>query len=156
MSHYQQTVHFPDNYSSSFTTPLQTFEDISNYELPEQRAPTPTTPILNKKFFKELFVFEENDRDKKQLKREFKSMLQLYGGRINFKNLIDFYLNSSELFTESLKKVDANRILEGISKSLDSEHFTEKVVKMLCLNQAMIKIHREYMTLLDHQNLIID
>jgi Ca2+-binding EF-hand superfamily protein len=40
------------------------------------------------KGFKELFSFEENDRDKKQLKKDFKKMDKEHKGKLKFKHLI--------------------------------------------------------------------
>ena len=49
-------------------------EDISQY--------------LNKKDFKELFSFQENDRTKKELRRDFTLLNQSCEGQIKFKHLI--------------------------------------------------------------------
>jgi hypothetical protein len=43
---------------------------------------------LNKKDFKELFSFQENDRTKKELRRDFQLLNQTCQGQIKFKNLI--------------------------------------------------------------------
>jgi Ca2+-binding EF-hand superfamily protein len=48
--------------------------------------------------FKELFKFEENERDKKDLKKDFKKLDKKHNGKLKFKHLIDFYLTSSEQF----------------------------------------------------------
>ena len=46
--------------------------------------------------FKTLFKFDENDKSKKELKKEFKKMDKKHKGNLKFKHLIDFYLTSSE------------------------------------------------------------
>lgn len=40
------------------------------------------------KEFKELFSFEENERDKKQLKKDFKRMEKKNSGKVKFKHLL--------------------------------------------------------------------
>ena len=44
---------------------------------------------ISKQAFKELFAFEDNDRDKKQLKKDFKKIEKLNkGGSVKFKHLL--------------------------------------------------------------------
>ena len=43
---------------------------------------------ISSKAFKELFAFEENDRDKKQLKKDYKKMEKKNNGKVKFKHLI--------------------------------------------------------------------
>ena len=43
---------------------------------------------MNKKDFKELFRYEENDRDKKALKKEWKKLDKLHKKELEFKHII--------------------------------------------------------------------
>ena len=43
---------------------------------------------LTKRDFKELFRFEENDRDKRELKKEFKAIDKRFKSKIQFKDFI--------------------------------------------------------------------
>ena len=43
---------------------------------------------LSKRDFKELFRFEENDRDKRELKKEFKAIDKKFKSKIQFKDFI--------------------------------------------------------------------
>ena len=64
--------------------------------------------------YNELFGYEENDRDKKMLKKDYRA-LKNFHGKIKFKNLlgkypfhhqpfpIDFYLTSANQFEDTLK-----------------------------------------------------
>ncbi len=47
-----------------------------------------TPKIINYKSFKELFQFEENDRDKKEMKKDYKRIEKEHKGKIKFKHLI--------------------------------------------------------------------
>jgi hypothetical protein len=77
--------------------------------------------------FREIFDFEENDRNRKDLKRDYKA-LEADHKSVKFKHLIgmkyslpshhsfiDFYLTSSEDFGHSLKAVDSRRVLESLN-----------------------------------------
>ena len=68
--------------------------------------------------FKDLFAFEENDRDKKQLKKDYKRLEKENKNKVKFKHLIgkidhilvtliDYYLQSSEQFGGHLKHINA-------------------------------------------------
>lgn len=108
--------------------------------------------------FREIFDFEENDRNRKDLKRDYKA-LEADHKTVKFKHLIgkwltflnhsiDFYLTSSEDFGHSLKAVDSKRVLESLNmqesssneeESGDSQDnqissFNEKLVRVICLN----------------------
>ena len=43
---------------------------------------------MNKKDFKELFRYEENDRDKKALKKDWKKLDKLHKKELEFKHII--------------------------------------------------------------------
>mgnify|MGYP006889572470 CR=1 FL=1 len=44
--------------------------------------------VLSKRDFKELFRFEENDRDKKQQKKEFRRLDKQHRGKLQFIHLV--------------------------------------------------------------------
>ena len=46
---------------------------------------------ISKSAFKELFAFEENDRDKKRIKKDFKKIEKKHKGTVKFKHLIGKY-----------------------------------------------------------------
>lgn len=118
--------------------------------------------------FREIFDFEENDRNRKDLKRDYKA-LEADHKSVKFKHLIglkyslpshsfiDFYLTSSEDFGHSLKAVDSRRVLESLNMQENSSNeeesgesqdnqissFNEKLVRVICLNQAIDKYQRE-------------
>ncbi len=52
--------------------------------------------FLTKRDFKELFRYEENDRDKKALKKDWKKLDKWFKSELKFKDIIDFYLGSSD------------------------------------------------------------
>ena len=80
---------------------------------------------------------------------------------INIINLhIDFYLTSSEDFGHALKAVDSRIVLDSLAINIDDDeshdsqndsytedttitHFNEKLVRVICLNQAIDKYQRE-------------
>lgn len=61
-----------------------------------------------------MFKFDENERDKKDLKKDFKTLNKKHNGKVKFKHLIDFYLTSSEEFAVSLENIDTGKILDGL------------------------------------------
>jgi Ca2+-binding EF-hand superfamily protein len=106
--------------------------------------------------FKELFSFEENERDKKHLKKDFKRIEKKHSGKVKFKHLIgthpfssnasiDFYLTSSSQFGDSMKAIDTGRILDGLDSEKDG--FNEKILKLVCINQIAAKMEQELATL---------
>jgi hypothetical protein len=117
--------------------------------------------------FREIFDFEENDRNRKDLKRDYKA-LEADHKTVKFKHLIgtkifvtyfylDFYLTSSEDFGHALKAVDSRKVLESLNMQENSSNeeesgesqdnqissFNEKLVRVICLNQAIDKYQRE-------------
>jgi hypothetical protein len=57
--------------------------------------------ILEKRFvtkedFMGLFKYDENDRDPRELNKEFKLLEKKFKNKFQFKHLIDFYLGSSD------------------------------------------------------------
>ena len=79
-----------------------------------------TSKSMDYKAFKELFNFDENDRDKKELKKDFKKIEKDNKDKVKFKHLIgnifivqmthsliDYYIGSSEQFTEQMQSIDA-------------------------------------------------
>ena len=52
------------------------------------RQPQGQVRYLSKRDFKELFRFEENDRDKRELKKEFKAIDKKFKSKIQFKDFI--------------------------------------------------------------------
>ena len=70
-------------------------------------------------------------------------------GRLKFKHLIDHYLGSSRDFKDSLSAIDADIILDSLtSQSSDSDRFNEKMLRLICVNQAVFKLQKELSTLL--------
>lgn len=51
---------------------------------------------MTKRDFKELFRYEENDRDKKALKKDWKKLDKQFKQELKFRHVIDFYLGSSD------------------------------------------------------------
>lgn len=88
--------------------------------------------------FKELFNYEENDRNRKDLKRDFRTIHRLQDGKVKFKSLVDFYLTSSAQFARCIKQIDAGSVLQSIEANYDNsmgaERFNESILRVLCLN----------------------
>jgi hypothetical protein len=63
--------------------------------------------------YSELFGYEENDRDRKALKKDYRA-LKNFHGKIKFKNLLDFYLTSSSSFEDSLKLISGQKIIHSL------------------------------------------
>eukprot|EP00347_Sterkiella_histriomuscorum_P022525 403338163 len=102
---------------------------------------------ISKKGFVELFDFEENERDNNQIKKDYKKIEKKQkGGAVKFKHLIDFYLTSSESFGEQMKEIDARKILEPLDSENDSG-FNERLLRLICVNQAIMKMQKELGTL---------
>lgn len=55
--------------------------------------------------FKELFDFEENDRDKKQLKKDFRKIENEHNNKVKFKHLIGM-LDQSDYFGRLLSAIE--------------------------------------------------
>ena len=51
---------------------------------------------VTKEDFLGLFKYDENDRDPRELSKEFKLLEKKFKNKFEFKHLIDFYLNSSD------------------------------------------------------------
>lgn len=104
--------------------------------------------------FKQLFHYEENDRDKKDLKKDFKKIEKKHRGTVKFKHLIDYYLTSSELFAKSLDFIDTNKILDGLESGVQ-DGFNEKLLKLICINQAVSKVQKELGILMEIKEQLI-
>lgn len=86
-------------------------------------------------------------------------MEKLHKSKLEFKHIIgtcvksssdfiylcqDYYLNSSEQLSSCLYDFNAKRVLDSLSSSPDNDHsFNESIIRVLCLNQAISKLHRE-------------
>jgi hypothetical protein len=93
-----------------------------------------------------MFKFDENDRDKKELKKNFKKIEKEHKGKVKFRHLIginnflfnhsktkiDFYLTSSEDYTDCMKSIDASAILDSLEP--EEDRFNEKLLRLLCVN----------------------
>lgn len=86
---------------------------------------------INKKEFRQIFNFEENEKDKRQLKKDFKKILSIkkkqsegrnnmdnsndeYRKYVKFRHIIDYYLTSGNNFYEQLRQVDSQKIIETL------------------------------------------
>lgn len=67
---------------------------------------------------------------------------------------IDFYLTSSEVFGKSLENIDTGKILDGLESTEDG--FNEKLLKLLCINQAISKVQKELVVLEDIKEQLIN
>ena len=79
---------------------------------------------LYREDFLEFFHFEENDREKKQLKKDFKEIVKNIAdvndssiskssykdAKIKFKHLVDYYLTSGTEFGKMLRSIDSESI----------------------------------------------
>ena len=96
------------------------------------------------------------------------------GGGIKFRHLIDFYLRSGKDFFEQLRNVNASLILSSLqSKQMEpadplipqsdlmmtdvqsNDGLNEKLLKLMCLNQAIDKLNREVSVLTSVRDQII-
>lgn len=50
---------------------------------------------MEKKDFKELLMFEENDRSRSEFKNDFKNLQKVHKNGVQFRDLIDYFLKSS-------------------------------------------------------------
>lgn len=99
--------------------------------------------------FKDIFEFEDNERDKKRLKKDFKKIEKDHNGKVKFKHLIgnttfsltkkpklllDYYLNSSERFGQHMKSVEARNFLKALRSDDNEAGFNERLLKLICVN----------------------
>ncbi len=88
--------------------------------------------------FREIFDFEENDRSRKEMKRDYREMEESHRGVVKFKHLIgrwryfvwldiDYYLTSSEDFGHALKDIDARNVLDAITVPLTESEQEEDI-----------------------------
>ena len=131
----------------------------------------PRKQFLYREDFLEFFNFEENDRDKKSLKKEFKDIVKNIGdlneseiskssvkdAKIKFKHLVDYYLSDGSEFGKILRTIDSDKIFSSllsdenqstnrqslIDEAESSDGFNEKLLKVMCLNQAIGKLNSE-------------
>ena len=54
----------------------------------QNEYPNSRTKFLSIEDLNELFDYEENDRSRRELKRNFKELAQSYDGKVKFKNLV--------------------------------------------------------------------
>ena len=104
--------------------------------------------MLNKRDFKELFRYEENDRDKKTLKKDWKKLDKQFKQELKFRHVIDFYLGSSDQLASCLFDISAKKVLSSLEVG-SAEGFNESIMRVLCLNQAIVKMSKELRTLCD-------
>ena len=147
-----------------------TNQSLEIEDLPRAQKNNSRVRYLSKRDFKELFKFEENDRDKRDLKKEFKAIDKKMKSRVQFKDFIgkpssvfnkvyiDFYLCSSEMFAEALNCIDAKRVTAAISSRAQKsgKTFNENILKVLCINQAVEKMQRELNVLKEYKDHLID
>ena len=80
--------------------------------------------MIYKRDFKQIFNFRENEKTKKELKKEFKTILEQARQRaseaneepefteaIKFKDVIDYYLTCSQSFYDLLREFDAQSVI---------------------------------------------
>ena len=89
--------------------------------------------VLTKRDFKELFRYEENERDKKALKKDWKKLDKQFKAELKFKHIIDFYLGSSDQLASCLYDISAKKVLDCLNTS-DDEGFNASIMRVLCLN----------------------
>ena len=85
--------------------------------------------------FREIFDYQENDRNRKEMKKDYKEMERRHKGGVKFKhligktcglNILDYYLTSSEDFGHALKDIDARNVLDAISLQLTDSELEEE------------------------------
>jgi len=71
--------------------------------------------------------------------------------------LIDFYLTSSETFAETLQMINANDIMAGLDSNEKGEEgrLNEMILRVMCINQAIEKLHSEVQQLNYHKSGIL-
>jgi hypothetical protein len=129
---------------------------------PETREHYKKSSKISYQAFKELFLFEEdNDRDKKRLKKDYLKIEKEHNGKVKFKHLIgkqlslsfnisyiDYYLKSSEDYGEHMKGINAKGVLKSLkSKKGEESGFNERLLRLICVNQAISKMQKELQTL---------
>ncbi len=154
-SHYrddmQQEIYPDESLSNEMIEVEQVDVDVEQLYREQnnnQREGSQQSRYLSMVEFKELFNYEENDRSRKDLKRNFRTIHRLQDGKVKFKSLVgkkhvplislDFYLTSSAQFARCIKQIDACSILQSIEanydNSLGAERFNESILRVLCLN----------------------
>ena len=95
---------------------------------------------LYREDFLEFFNFIENDREKKQLKKEFKEIAKNMAdanesqiskssykdAKIKFKHLVDYYLTSGSDFGKILRSVDSENIYSVLLSGQNAQQKTNK------------------------------
>ena len=89
--------------------------------------------MLTKRDFKELFRYEENDRDNKALKKDWKKLDKQFKTELKFRHIIDFYLGSSDQLASCLFDISAKKVLNSLEVG-SAEGFNESIMRVLCLN----------------------
>ena len=69
------------------------------------------------------------------------SLLNYFMNEI-FNLSIDFYLTSSEDFGRQMKELESKRILRAL-ESDNETGFNERLIKVICINQAILKMQKE-------------
>lgn len=96
-------------------------------------------PLFEQNFewddFKALFNYEENPKNKKQLKNEFKKIGSKAEDEKNLEiiDILNFYFNKEgKKIKKNLKKEPTKKVLESLEHSENG--FNEKVLKVMVLN----------------------
>ena len=110
---------------------------------------------ITKSDFKDLFKYEENDRDKKELKRDFKKIEKKFKQPLQFTDLIDFYLKSSQVFEKSLQSISVKKILAGLHTD-QMGLFNENILRILCVSKAINKMQKELNVLVELKEHLIE
>jgi len=110
--------------------------------------------VLTKRDFKELFRYEENDRDKKALKKDWKRLDKQFKSELKFRHIIDFYLGSSDQLASCMFDISAKKLLDSLDVG-SAEGFNESIMRVLCLNQAIAKMSKELRMLCDVRETIL-
>lgn len=111
--------------------------------------------MLTKRDFKELFRYDENDRDKKALKKDWKKLDKQFKSELKFRHIIDFYLGSSDQLASCLFDISAKKLLSSLDIGA-AEGFNESIMRVLCLNQAIVKMTKELHLLSDVRENILE
>ena len=97
---------------------------------------------LSKRDFKELFKYEENDRDKRELQKEFKTIDKKLKSRIQFK---DFIGKSSTAFTGVVRLLSVlkRHVRRGAQCYRCQEGHSGHIVEGLKVREVLQREHTE-------------
>jgi hypothetical protein len=109
-----------------------------------------------KQQFLDTFNFLENPKGKSQLKKDFKEVSKKAGSKkVSFRDILDFYFEGKGKKIEKLlEATDGEKMLSNFGSG--EQGASEKVLKVMVLNDFVAKMQKEVEALESERNLAIE